>query len=276
MVKEMTCSLKEIQQKEYELLCELDRICQKYGIQYYLGQGTLLGAVRHGGFIPWDDDIDVILSYDELQKLMKVFPHEKEYPCFLTNHTVEKHYPLSWTKLRADNTLSRPIRYQKIPIHWGICIDLFPYFHISNVKILRNLEILLFKLSRKMLFAELTQYEEGHSFVVRSLEKVPYQLRHFFMNVSYRIFSLHKNTDYVLVLSKGCKVIKKTVIEGADKKTLTFNDKKFPVPFDYHSYLTTMYGDYMILPPEEERKGHELASGEIEWRISDREKEKLS
>ena len=117
----MSCSLKDIQNKQYELFCELDRICKKHNIKYYMAQGTLIGAVRHGGHIPWDDDMDIIIPYKELNRLIEVFDKEKQVDCVITNYENEKHNPMTWSKIRANNTLSRPVRYKDIPINWGIC-----------------------------------------------------------------------------------------------------------------------------------------------------------
>lgn len=263
----MSCSLKDIQNKQYELFCELDRICKKHNIMYYMAQGTLLGAVRHEGFIPWDDDMDVIMPFFELERLEKIFDSEKQLDCELSNQKTEKHYPLTWSKIRANNTLSRPKRYKKIPINWGICIDLFPYYPVSNNKILRKLEIIFFKLARKMLFAELTQYEENHGIFTRLFEKIPYCIRHCTVSISHCIFSLHdNNTKYVYLTCKGGKLKERSVIEG-NPTELSFEGTPYPVPSDYHRYLTEMFGDYMTPPPPEQQRGHDLTHGEIEWEI---------
>lgn len=262
----MDCKIKGIQHKQCEILRDFDKVCRQNNIKYYLAQGTLLGAVRHGGFIPWDDDIDVVIPFDELKRLMKIYPGQGRSDFHLTNHRIEKHHPLTWSKIRADNTLSRPVHYKDIPVHWGICIDLFPIYPLSNLKLLRNLEIFFFKVARKMLIAEMTKYEEGHNAFTRMLEKVPIPVRHFFVNLSMGIMSLH-NTErckYVYLLCKGGKVMEKDVIFGAEK-SLGFEGETYPVPSDYHKFLTLMFGDYMTPPPESERGGHDLRMGEIEW-----------
>ena len=263
----MSDLLRKIQKEELTILKELDRVCKANHIQYYLGQGTLLGAAKYQGFIPWDDDIDLLVPYDALQRLMQVFPEQANKQYIITNHTVEKHYPLAWTKIRNANTLSRPKRYQNIPINWGICIDLFPIYPVSNFKILRKLEVFNFKIANKLLLTELTKYEDNQNILIRILEKIPLYIRHSYANFTIKLLTLHKsNSRYVLLPCKGVKTFKRSLIFG--KKTLLpFEDRAYSVPTEYHTYLTLNYGDYMAPLPEAEQKGHELKMGEIEWEL---------
>jgi len=258
--------LQKIQKIEYDILKELDRICKKHNIKYFLGQGTLLGAAKYKGFIPWDDDIDLLIPYDELERLIKVFPQETNKNYMITNHKIEKHYPLPWAKIRALDTLSRPKRYKELPINWGICIDLFPIYPLSNFKPLRKLEILSFKIANKMLMAEMTKYEDNHGALERFLEKIPICIRHLFLDSVTTMLSLHNKSEYVWIGCKGGKVVKYDMI-FAEEKQLTFEDETFAVPSDYHNYLTLNYGDYMAPLPEDQQKGHELKLGEIEWKL---------
>lgn len=263
----MSSLLQNIQKTEYAILKELDKICRANRIPYYLGQGTLLGAAKYQGFIPWDDDIDVLIPCDALDKLMGLFRREASRRYLITNHTVEKHFPLSWTKIRDVNTLSRPKRYRDIPINWGICIDLFPIYPVSNIKGLRKLETFNVKIANKLMMAEFTKYEENHSCLARILERIPLYVRHLYLNFAVKLLKLHKNTSkYVLVPCRGVKVFRRSLIFGKEV-TLPFEDGVYPVPADYHTYLTLNYGDYMAPLPKEEQRGHDLKMGEIEWKI---------
>lgn len=259
--------LKKIQEKELGALMELRRICDKHHIRYFLAQGTLIGAAREHGFIPWDDDIDVILPYQDLQKLVRLFPQEADSRYMITNYKIEKHYPLTWTKIRIAGTRSCPIRYRAIPIHWGICIDLFPIYPVSNHAFARKMEILFFKLARKLLLAEMTQYEGRRPVFTHILEKIPIAVRHLCMDASIWIFRRHKDdTDCVFVVCKGGIVVKRSIIFG-QAQTLTFEQEQYAVPSDYDSFLKQQFGDYMTPPLEKERGGHDMRMGEIEWQI---------
>lgn len=263
----MSDILKKVQKREYGILKELDRICKKNNIRYYLGQGTLLGAAKYKGFIPWDDDIDILIPYDELNKLMKVFGQDANENLIITNYKIEKHFPLTWAKIRDITTLSRPKRYKNIPINWGICIDLFPIYPLSNFRVLRELEILNYKIANKMIMAEFTKYEDNHGMIVRLLEKLPICIRHLYLEFAVKLLTLHKNTSqYVLLPCKGIKIVKRNLLFGKEM-FLQFEDAMHPVPADFHTYLTLNYGDYMAPLPEKEQKGHELIMGEIEWAL---------
>jgi len=258
---------RQVQLIEYEIFKVFDSFCKKHDIKYFLGQGTLLGAAKYKKFIPWDDDIDLLIPYKELKKIHSLFPKECPEELFLTNFKEEKHYPLAWSKIRNKNTLSRPVLYKELPINWGICIDLFPVFSLSNIKLIRNLEYFALKLSSKMLLAEMTRFEPNHGFVVRFLEKIPICLRHLFAGTVYSIINLHSDkTKYVFVSCKAGRVIERTDIFG-EAQSLFFEDAEYPAPAKYHKYLTEMYGDYMAPLPESEQGGHDLRMGEIEWKI---------
>lgn len=259
--------LRRVQLTEYDILKDFDRVCKKNGIKYFLGQGTLLGAAKYEKFIPWDDDIDILIPCKELKKIHKIFPKEGNGEYFLTNTSREKHYPLVWSKIRDTKTLSQPVKYKELPINWGICIDLFPVYSVSNFKLLRKIEYLNMKISAKLLLAEMTKYEDGHSFCVRLLEKVPIFLRKWYFNMAKWFLSFHGDrTKYVYLPCKGGKIVERALIFG-EEKTLPFEDNSYPVPTKYHDYLTDMYGDYMAPLPKEEQGGHDLIMGEIVWKL---------
>lgn len=259
--------LRQIQLVEYDILKEVDRICKKHNIKYFIGQGTLLGAAKYKKFIPWDDDIDLLIPCKELQKLIKVFNKEADSKYKLTNCFIEKHFPVAWTKIRNVNTLTRPVRYKDLPINWGICIDLFPVYPLSNIKLLRKAEYVIYKLAAKMIIAEFTKYEEGHSAFVRLLEKVPICVRHMFFKTVISFLNLHSDkTKYILTSCKGVKIIERDLLFG-EEKTLQFEDGIYPVPSEYHKYLTINFGDYMADLPKHLQKGHDLTLGDIEWKL---------
>lgn len=259
--------LRKIQLCEYEILNELDKVAKKHNIRYFLAQGTLLGAVKYKKFIPWDDDIDLLIPYRELLKLIKVFPLDADEKYKLTNCFIEKHFPVAWSKIRNKNTLSRPFKHKDLPINWGICIDLFPIYSVSNIGLIRKLEVFLYKIANKILIAEMTKFEDGHGLFVRFLEKVPICLRHLYFRMVQSILNLHTDrTDYVLVSCKGVKLVKRDIIFG-EEKYVEFEDKMFPAVSNYDEYLSINYGNWREDLPPDQQRGHELTLGDIEWKL---------
>ena len=263
----MDLDLRKIQLCEYEILNELDKVAKKHNIRYFLAQGTLLGAVKYKKFIPWDDDIDLLIPYRELLKLIKVFPLDADEKYKITNCFIEKHFPVAWSKIRNKNTLSRPFKHKDLPINWGICIDLFPIYSVSNIGLIRKLEVFLYKIANKILIAEMTKFEEGHGLFVRFLEKVPICLRHLYFRMVQSILNMHTDrTDYVLVSCKGVKLVKRDIIFG-EEKYVEFEDKMFPAVSNYDEYLSINYGNWREDLPPDQQRGHELTLGDIEWKL---------
>ena len=259
--------LRKIQLCEYDILKELDRICKKHNIKYFLGQGTLLGAAKYKKFIPWDDDIDLLIPYKELKKLVKVFESDADKKYLLTNCFLEKHFPVAWTKIRNKDTLSRPVNYKDIPINWGICIDLFPIYPLSDFAPLRKIERFFYRVANKMLYAEFTKYEDEHGMLARLLEKVPLWLRHFVLRCSIGIMNIHSDkTKFVLVASKAVNVVEREMLFGKEAE-LMFEEQSFPGVSDWDGYLTLYYGDWRADLPPELQKGHDLTMGQIEWKL---------
>ena len=129
---------KKLKEYEVKVLDEFVKICKEHEIPYFITYGTLLGAVRHKGFIPWDDDIDVHLSpvdYYRFKEIMKDNPNSK---VFYQALETEKYYPLPFAKLRMNNTMALETKMKGLPIHHGIYIDIFPLVPYPDDKIDQN------------------------------------------------------------------------------------------------------------------------------------------
>jgi len=118
--------LKKIQNTLLEILIEVDRICRKNDIKYFLFAGTLLGAVRHKGFIPWDDDIDIAMPREDYEKFLQIVQKEPYSNYFLQNVITEIEAPFLFSKFRKDDTLLLEKAVMNKNIHHGIFIDIFP------------------------------------------------------------------------------------------------------------------------------------------------------
>lgn len=118
--------LRQFQMEELEILKEFARICDKYNLRYYLVGGTLLGAVRHRGFIPWDDDIDVAMLRHDYERFAKICQNELGNRYFYQNTETDPYYFLTYAKIRKNGTEVYEERFSTAKFHKGIFIDIFP------------------------------------------------------------------------------------------------------------------------------------------------------
>lgn len=246
--------IKELWAVQLDLLSEFDRVCKKYDLKYILDFGTLLGAVRHNGFIPWDDDLDVSMLREDYDKLMKIGPKEFTHPYFLQNHYTDKGYDLSVAKLRRSDTTLIEIENlkHKSQYNHGIFIDIFVWDNIPTND-LKELEVL----NQKLFGAYSHLYVMKHRPSLNDRIKLPLTLlRYLFYKLLYgssekeyrRLYAMatqFSKSDYVanlMYLKSECRLRK----WHEDLTEIAFEGMMFPVPADYDELLTDCYGDYMV------------------------------
>ncbi len=124
---------------------------KKHGLRYYLSSGTLLGAVRHKGFIPWDNDIDIEMPIEDYRRFLKLA--QKSFPSglFVQTYNTDKEFNELWCQIRKNNTTSLPIKLMKWKLHWGMHIDIFPLFGEYRNSVLAKLQRKLFVVCRTLL-----------------------------------------------------------------------------------------------------------------------------
>ena len=139
---EISEKMKRIWAVELDLTAQLDRVCKKYGLQYFLDGGTLLGAVREKGFIPWDDDIDVVMWREDYDQLLEIGASEFEFPYFLQSAYSDTEYLRGHAQLRNSTTTGiSPAEKAAVSFNQGIFIDIFPIDRFSKAEafnVLRN------------------------------------------------------------------------------------------------------------------------------------------
>ncbi len=258
-------SLREIQLFELKMLKDLVKVCEENNIRYFLSDGTLLGAVRHGGFIPWDDDIDIIMPLADYKKFLKVGQkllndaYGDTY--FVQNYKSDKDYCEMWTQIRANNTTSMPINTKDHNIHWGMCLDIFPLVGYSNnpqkqEKALALSRSLLNDTHMRAIKAPMTRKQ-------KVLYAIPRGVRRLVCKLNERNFMLdptkHQNAAVIwwnIPASFPSHIF-------SERVKIKFEDAEFYMVKDYDQYLTLAYGDYMTPPDEKDRGGHESTLGEI-------------
>lgn len=241
--------LRRQQERMLELLCEIDRICKKHGIRYWLSSGTLIGAVRHGAFIPWDDDLDIEMMREDYDRLMDILPTELPSTMALQNHRTDHTYFFFYAKVRDRRSLlSEGNNYDRMWKEQGIYIDIFPleYQPISIHKISEKTAGHMYKIWRTC-----TDDNLGIRKVMR--------LFHFNRRFVFPLLRLLCSISGTDVITSGMGIpyhnprFAKDIFPLA---TLKFEGREFPVPHNYDHMLRLMYGDYMQLPPEERITTH--------------------
>lgn len=258
-------NMREWQLFEQTILDEIDRICRKYKLRYYLSSGTLLGAVRHKGFIPWDDDIDVDMPIEDYKKFCRIAQKELGDKYFFQNYKTDPMFPMNWAMVRANNTTSMPVCDKNLKIHWGAHVDIFPIIGIYDNERLKKIQKKLYDINITLL--ERDKYLSGcfQNYVpnrkIRTLYKLPRWLLHFLCDLNNLFIDKKMDSSEHLTL-KGALLYghyeRKFFVETTE---LEFEGKLYFAPKDYDGQLTLYYGDYMTPPPEDKRGGHEQVLG---------------
>lgn len=250
--------LKQLQNIELEMLIELDRICRKYHIAYSLDGGTLLGAVRHKGFIPWDDDADVIMLRKEYLKFRKICKKELDHTRFmLQDYRSDPEYRWGYAKLRRKNTKFTRQGQERLK-QQGIFMDILVADNVPDRYISRRIHHFLCFMIRKALYSEVGKYNEKTRFVryiYRILSRIPRD-RIFWIRDRLAAKSNQKRTElishYTLEYPRQCRYgMPRDCFD--EMIEMEFEGKFFYGFRDFHRYLSIYYGEYMKLPPKEEQ-----------------------
>jgi len=266
--------MNEIQKVQLNLLSQFIEVCQKHGLRYYLFGGTCLGAIRHQGFIPWDDDLDVAMPRPDFNRLMQL-TNEFKQPYFLQNVVTDKRYSYPYAKLRNSNTSFFEAVFAPTHMNHGIWIDIFPLDGMSRKPRATHVKSLKpYLLWFRWYFSYL-----GNSF------HMPRMNKKFFLDILIDIVTL-PFVPFALgnwnarCISRSLQTIPydKATLVGP-YLTMYFNQEALPpdvfgdgvevmfegimvkAPADFHRYLSHIFGDYMKLPPKEKQVGHHYHVG---------------
>ncbi len=253
--------LKEMQQVELSILKYVHDICEENQLNYYLCGGTLLGAIRHKGFIPWDDDIDIFMfreDYVKLLEILRINEHDLfEAISFYDNDD----YYFSFAKVIHKRTTLIEVDHPKID-RLGVYIDIFP---IDGLPKQENKSKRHFK---KILFLRWLQYlsiSKKPSLDLKGTIKYPIwllvkaigtsKILKLIDKVAIKYSAIDSNSVACSVAGYGIKeIMPKDVFD--EKIKVKFEDYEFYAPAGYDVYLSNLYGDYMKLPPKEKRVTH--------------------
>jgi len=247
------------------MLEEFDRFCKENGLVYYLAQGTLIGAVRHRGFIPWDDDIDLYMlrkDFDQLLKFRRISPNiEIVKPA---QNTGGIYHPFAYINLFDNRTvmISNTLRYNTGK---GQFIDIFPLDNIPDNELLGKIQnrelVLLQRIRRKLVYKQTFLPKKG---IKRAVQLINLQIGKrsdgiLCTRLIDRIAQKYRNRNSsrvgAIAFNHGKDYIfKRDWFENTTK--MEFEGRRYPVPRHYDEILSQTYGNYMEYPPKEEQVGH--------------------
>lgn len=257
-----------LQEIEIELLQEVDRICRKCGIHYNMVGGTMLGAIRHGGYIPWDDDADIGFLRKEYEKFREACKTELDTDKFYFQEIRDTDgYRWGYGKLRKKGTKFVRLGQEFMPYEQGIFIDLFPMDNVPDNTVLRKIHFFNCFLLRKFLWSEVGCRTEKNKAL-----KLLYTVMHFVPGKAlikwYELLvraNAGRKTEMVRILTfpapKGTYgFYRKWFLEQRRYRfgTITLTGAR-----DYEGYLKHKFGNYKELPPEEQRKIHPVSKLEL-------------
>lgn len=262
--------LELLHKRLFECLEEFDRICRENEVHYFLGGGSLLGAARYGDIIPWDDDMDVMMTREEYDKFLSVVDKSiNKEDFFFQSSATDPMYHSIFTKLRMNGTVyATAFSKEHYHLHQGVFIDIFVHDKTSDLKVLRKLHVFLTLFARSMVFnkwAEKPMHFYGrlkpvcklvtvfieHS-RIKTLEKIQHKVVTFFNKRHHRY--LYDGTgEHLRHGGFPAKWL-------ADTEYLQFGRKKYPVPALYEKYLAYSYGSSWKepVPASLRRSGHDV------------------
>lgn len=249
-----TATLQEHQQALLVLLKEFDRVCRKLDIPYFLFAGTLLGAVRHGGFIPWDDDADIIMLREDYARFFREAPAVLDKEHFYLQQEFTDHWPMFFSKLRLHNTACMEKHHPKDQAtHQGVYMDIFPCDNAYSTEFGRRLQ---FAASKIVIAKGLDR--RGYDTKSKAKKLLMAVSRILPNRLFHRIVrGPQKRGVWVHSFLGGASKYSRNIYPAAyfaEWVEMPFESGNFFVPKDFDGLLQVLYQDYMTLPPEDQRK----------------------
>lgn len=251
-------TLKELQAAELRILQELDDVCAKLGIRYFACFGTAIGAVRHQGFIPWDDDIDVGMLREDYEKFCREAPSLLSSRFFFQNYDTDNDYWLQHAKLRDSETTFIEQEWKDYNWNHGVFIDIFPFDYVpenwwkrEKVKLMQKYYQIAISVWGNGAIGSIFNWKNILRLLLRVVVNSQFADR---AQITQRLNSMLASispSSYVCTYEGSGTVYRKEWF--SEVKSMAFESATIKLPVGYHEALSKLYGDYMIPPPAEQR-----------------------
>lgn len=253
----ISAEMKRIWAVQMDMYLSFAEVCDKFGLKYFLDGGTLLGAIRHDGYIPWDDDLDVIMPREDYNKFMTL-SSEFSDPIFLQTPYTDPGYYVSWIKLRNSSTTGLSKDLVKEPFNQGIWLDIFPLDYCIPA---------LYEENRNCIYEHMMKCSSAmktHSYNMLDERQKENYIRYQSDNPLKEweaIQAIAANPEYrtsedmsnVVTLVYGASHLMWKAEWYKDSVMHKFETFEAPIPIGWHARLENQFGDYMKFPPVEQR-----------------------
>ena len=252
--------LVQLKQMELDMLQAFVAVCRQLGLSYYLLGGTLLGAVRHKGFIPWDDDIDVGMPRKDYEIFIKEGQARLPRNLFIQNIHTDPEYPMCFSKIRNSDSTFIESSIAHLNINHGVFIDVFPLDNYPKQKLEQKrlqcrLKLCGARISRVYRVNRKKSWR-GKLLSILALLRFPELKKAILWRE--KLYRQVKQPGRLIANHGGAWGQKEIIPQEwyGEGTPVMFEGIEVMAPAQYHNWLTQVYGDYMQLPPEEKRVGH--------------------
>lgn len=250
--------IKELRDIQLGIMDDVHRFCEAQGLRYSLSSGTLIGAVRHQGYIPWDDDIDIYMMRDDYERFLKTY-HDEQGRYRVLDPKKEDHYYYTFAKVVDQRT--KMVEKETEGYEIGVYIDIFPVDYVTNDKQERERIFRRKKLLYKIRRCKISQSNPFRSRLAYwCYRHLPITVGMLDMMIEYLIVK-RKPTGTLCHMTEAGPLTPQGCFPAADMKKMMdmkFEGRVYKAMIGYDDYLYRTYGDYMKLPPEDQRTTHQF------------------